>query len=356
MTPIKLFAPPSHYDPFHRGELIDLLKPFWGKEPDFDDVRRMDLYGLSDKDVAFVTASEDCDMAVLPMSWNHYRQCHRMEIADGFVRQAAACGKRVLSWTSGDFGVRVPNFDNLIVLRSSGYHSRLPNYHVGIPSFIRDPLREIYGTREVPLREWQAHPVIGFCGQAGGNTVKYAWDKLRTVSRNLAYHLGWSWDEPQQMLSSTRLREKVLRIIEAHPRLRPNFIRRMKYRAGAVNESERRRTTLEFYDNMLHSDYIVCVRGGGNFSVRLYETLAMGRIPVIVNTDCLLPLSDQVDWKKHVVWVESGEINKIADVVFAFHHRLDPLQFQELQQRNRDFWNDKLRLGNFFKAFIEAKI
>ena len=66
---------------------------------------------------------------------------------------------------------------------------------------------------------------------------------------------------------------------------------------------------MEFYENMVSSDYIVCVRGGGNFSVRLYETLAMGRIPIFINTDCLLPLNKSIDWKKHVVWIEREDID-----------------------------------------------
>ena len=35
---------------------------------------------------------------------------------------------------------------------------------------------------------------------------------------------------------------------------------------------------------MLASPYILCVRGAGNYSARFYEALALGRIPVLVNT------------------------------------------------------------------------
>ncbi len=89
---------------------------------------------------------------------------------------------------------------------------------------------------------------------------------------------------------------------------------------------------------------MVCVRGSGNFSVRLYETLAMGRIPVFVNTDCILPFTEAIDWKEHVVWVEADEIDNIGTIVFEFHKTLSKDSFVQLQQRNRSLWESKLQL------------
>ena len=41
--------------------------------------------------------------------------------------------------------------------------------------------------------------------------------------------------------------------------------------------------------------FTFCYRGAGNFSYRFYETLMMGRIPILVNTDCVFPFEDKVD-------------------------------------------------------------
>ena len=114
-----------------------------------------------------------------------------------------------------------------------------------------------------------------------------------------------------------------------------------------------RESTIEFYQNIVDSDYVVCVRGAGNFSVRFYETLAMGRIPVFVNTDCLLPLSDKINWKKHVVWVEEKEIPIINKKIVDFHNSLSIKDFKELQLANRTLWLESLTLGGFFKTFFK---
>ena len=95
---------------------------------------------------------------------------------------------------------------------------------------------------------------------------------------------------------------------------------------------------------------MVCVRGAGNFSVRLYETLAMGRIPVFVNTDCIIPLENAIDWKAHVVWVEMDEIDKIIDKVLSFHGQLNKDSFIALSQANRRLWEERLRVSGFFMA------
>src|SRR5690606_19049993 len=89
-------------------------------------------------------------------------------------------------------------------------------------------------------------------------------------------------------------------------------------------------------------DYVLCVRGAGNFSVRFYETLLMGRIPIFVNTDCLLPFEDKINWKKHVVWIEWKERSNIANIVADFHSKLTDKQFEDLQKSNRKLWKEEL--------------
>lgn len=349
-----LYTIPTHYDPAHRGDLIDLLKPFWGKGDGFSDANRVAMYGISEQDIRFTENINTADLIVLPMSWNYYHREGKLQLAKDLITQAATVGKQVHSWTSGDFGVKVPHFDNLVVLRQSGYRSRLPAYHQGMPVFIGDPLKRFYNRKEIFLREKQDQPVIGFCGQAKGNWQKYLVDLVRTSLRNIKYYTGLSPEDPQDLYPSTLRRAGILDAIERDERLVANFIKREQYRAGADTPEERHRTTLEFYDNMVHSDYVVCVRGGGNFSVRLYETLAMGRIPVFVNTDCLLPLADEIDWRRHVVWVEEEDIGRIGDCVLDFHHNMSDKHYKSLQSENRKLWLEKLNLGVFYNLTLNV--
>ena len=64
---------------------------------------------------------------------------------------------------------------------------------------------------------------------------------------------------------------------------------------GAKNSEDMKVTTLEYYENIKNSDYVLVFKRTGNFSIRLYETLMMGRIPIFINTDCLLPFNNHIN-------------------------------------------------------------
>ncbi len=309
MAVVKLYTEIPNDQNHTKGEWIDIIKPF-AKNPQ--------LITGDGPAAGFIRTDNisDSDWVVLPLSWNYYHKSRQIEHAVALVRKAENAGKQVISWTSGDFGVKIPELKNLVVLRPSGYRSKLPSTHQGMPVFFSDPLQKYFGTTDIFIREKREKPVIGFCGQAKGNLVKYGVDLLRTAGRNLAYYTGLSPYEPQSLYPSTLLRSQVLKNIAQDDRLTTNYVIRTKYRAGATTPEEKHATSLEFYKNMVESDYIVCVRGGGNFSVRLYETLAMGRIPVFVNTDCLLPLTNKINWREHVVWVELEQWRNISDHIY----------------------------------------
>ncbi|MEE4247598.1 MAG: exostosin family protein, partial [Kangiellaceae bacterium] len=125
-----------------------------------------------------------------------------------------------------------------------------------------------------------------------------------------------------------------------------------KYRAGIKTNKDGHPTSLEFYENIKNSDYVVCMRGAGNFSNRFYETLAMGRIPVFINTDCLLPLEEVIQWKNHVVWVEYNEREKITEKILEFHSILNEESMNALFDANRRLWRDHLQRSSYFKTLL----
>ena len=106
------------------------------------------------------------------------------------------------------------------------------------------------------------------------------------------------------------------------------------------SDQDRKKTTAEFFKNIEQNPYTFCMRGGGNFSVRFYETLIMGRIPVLVDTDVRLPLADDVDWSRHCLIVSE---NSITEDLITFHSSKTDLELQEMQRNNRKLILDKLK-------------
>lgn len=348
---MKLYYPKSHYSKSHRGLLFPLLKPFI-KGENYSDAQRIEAYGVSEKDFHFTETLEEADIVVLTMAWNYYLATNHESLAVNFVNECAALNKKVVAFNAGDFGVRIPYFENLIVLRPSGYKSKFTDNDYAIPSFIADPLQKYFKTEQILLRAYIPKPVIGFCGQANASVFNALKEIASTVLRNIKCYSGFSKNEPQQLLSTSGLRASVLKTLQESEKVQSNFILRKKYRAGITSQKESHKTTFEFYNNLRDSDYIVCVRGAGNFSVRFYETLAMGRIPIFINTDCVLPLEESISWKKHVVWVDYKERHLIAQKVSEFHNALSKTDFIDLQLANRALWKEKLTLNGFLKNFF----
>ncbi len=52
----------------------------------------------------------------------------------------------------------------------------------------------------------------------------------------------------------------------------------------------------EYREHLAKTTYVICPRGSENYSFRMYEALNYGRVPVIVDTDMVLP--KQIDWKR----------------------------------------------------------
>ena len=352
---MKLHYTSSHYNKKSRGQLFPLLKAFI-KNDSFTDQERMAMYQISEKEVEFVENIQDADLCVLTMSWNFYLATDQYDKAVEYIKESNAAGKQVWTWMSGDFGVNLNLEADYLVFRPSGHRSQLSKHHIGMPAFINDPLQKYFQTNEVQYPLHSPRPVVGFCGQADATFTKNAKEISIRIRHYLKYAINKTKNLPQPIQSTSRLRADLLRKLEKAEDISTNFIKRKKYRAGVKADKGQHETTLEFYNNISDSQYTVCVRGGGNFSVRFYETLAMGRIPVFVNTDCLLPLADQIDWKKHCVWVEVSEKNKIAEKVKAFHQQHTQESLFKLMQANRKLWEENMRIGRFFRRNFKIKI
>ena len=206
--------------------------------------------------------------------------------------------------------------------------------------------QRIYQKEEIDTRQKEILPVIGFCGHTDLSFLKRIKEDVKFLRENFKRFFQNPFrSDYEPLFPSAFERAKLLQYFEQSNKVKTNFIYRKHYRGGAITKEQREQTTLEYYDNILTSDYVLCVRGAGNFSVRFYETLLMGRIPIFVNTDCLLPFEDKINWKEHVVWVEWKDRHNIAEIVANFHNKLTDKQFEDLQKSNRKLWKEELSVN-----------
>ena len=115
-----------------------------------------------------------------------------------------------------------------------------------------------------------------------------------------------------------------------------NFNIRDSFAVGTVGGNLNAR--IEYINNIINSDYTFCYRGAANYSLRFYESLCLGRIPLFINTDCMLPFEDRVHWKDVCLWVEEHNLKYIGDAVLDFHHSITSGEFIERQHYCREIW------------------
>lgn len=331
-----------------------LLYPFWGKNPEKEHELtrgRFDAYEATGRRCFEAVPLAQAGLAVVPYDW--FGDAPN-PLASRLIAQASAAGKRSVVFCNRDFDGEI-SVTHCTVFRTSFYRSKRKPWEFAQPTWSEDLVERYLGGR-LPLREKSSTPTVGYCGYAAPerDTFRERWvaplRRVRGGSRLLgALRVGIN-EHP-----GARLRARAVWLLARSASVRTNFLLRRAFWNGALDgppDAEfLRQTRQEFVQNMMESDYILCVRGAGNFSYRLYETLSCGRIPVFVDTDCVLPCEEWIDWRNLCVWVDQTDLPHIAERVAAFHDALSPAEFEERQRECRRVWEQWLSPTGFFANF-----
>lgn len=108
-----------------------------------------------------------------------------------------------------------------------------------------------------------------------------------------------------------------------------------------------------YYDIMSRHPYGLSVRGWGNWSLRFYELLACGRIPVHVHTDDELLFENWINYDDYIVRVR--DIRTIREDIETFHstHFTDDRSLHQHQDKLFKLYRDYLTFPAFCKHFEE---
>lgn len=339
--PLKIYIAHKDVPIKNKKSLFILTRPF---------LKDSNWQSTSNENFQYETDINKANIVLLPFSINYYFESNQGHL---LAEVNAICVQnkiKAYGYIGGDFGVKFPEFSNIIYFRQGGFKSQLSENNKGFIVGLSDHFHRLYQQEKIKPTLKREFAVVGFCGHATLSPTKRAKELFKCIFENAKRFFKKPFGKVYEPLfASAYERALLLNSFEKSDKLKTNFIYRKNYRAGALTEKERTETTLEYYDNIASSDYILCVRGAGNFSVRLYETLMMGKIPIFVNTDCLLPFEHQIDWRKHVVWIDWSERKNIAELVADFHSSLSDDEFVHLQINNRKLWKETLSVAGILE-------
>lgn len=350
---LKIFSD-KNYLPEGIGHVV-MLYPFWGKNPEDSrdpNTGRFDHYLNVGHSFFEMTSLEDADFAVLPFDWSYViHNKNNRDLAIQFAKIVQKAGKKIVIFFWNDSDDEVP-IENAAIFRTSFYRSSRKNNEYAMPCWSEDFVKYIGGSTQIQIKKTK--PFIGFCGSADAKeemSLKWKIKEILLRTRQL------SFDYTELSNPGTILRADALNKLLSNPEVETNFIIKKTFFGGScppnkeVNYALMQKSRSEYVKNMVESDYTFCCRGKGNFSYRLYETLSCGRIPVFVDTDCVLPYDFLIDYSKYFVWINQKDIDQIAEKVIEFHKTLSAEEFIALQQSCRKLWEDYLSPEGFFANF-----
>ena len=77
----------------------------------------------------------------------------------------------------------------------------------------------------------------------------------------------------------------------------------------------------------------------------------MGRIPILINTDCVFPLEDKINIQELGLIVEKKDKDKIVEVIKDYFNN-NSKRFLEIQKNNRKLWENYFSPIGFIKNGI----
>lgn len=187
-------------------------------------------------------------------------------------------------------------YPNIVLFRTSLKKSKKDSREYLLPyvwECYQEPLQVLLKTEK---------PIIGFCG---------------SIQKNLGKRMS------------------SILAIQKNSSITSNFILRTAFWGGKPQD-----TTLkeEFKQNILESHCTLSNRGRGNFSMRFYQVLSLGRIPVLINSDMAFPLEDEINWKNYCITASNEK--DLSKAILDWWHSKSEEEIIEAQQNCYSLFQD----------------
>lgn len=296
--------------------------------------------------VAVASDPREADFLLLPHNFPSVRR--RRDYLKRYEELSRAQGKSVLVFWHGDSAAPAP-LRRAIVFRTSQYRSAIRTNEIMMPAYAEDLL----GCAALSLRRKSDCPTIGFCGWGSYKNTK---NRLGSLVKDALLDLRMLCTGDASLAArkkGLRFRMAALRVLRESPLVRTNFLVRSSFSGhrdtARIDPAEGRR---EFIANMLESDFALSVKGDGNFSLRFYEALSLGRIPLLLDTECVLPLEDIVAYDRFVLRVVPRDLPRMAAIVRDFYDRMTPGEFMRMQREAREAFEHFLNIESFLRHAV----
>lgn len=300
----KTKYPDNHYKIFHMWFYLCLLpkkiKIYFLKNTNL--LTKNAFNSILNVEEEFCSTIDECDYVLLPPTdvfYNRYRILYEYK---EYIKTAKKLNKKIIFFLGCDSDKPFYDDGKLgYIFRSSGFLSESSNNVFGLPTINCDVFDNTFLPKKLS---------ISFCGN----------------------------------FTSSKIRSDVINILSEKISDNCNFILRTDWCGTLISGNPKK----EYFQNLKENLYCLCVRGGGNFSFRLGETFMMGRIPILIDTDCILPFENLIPYEKNCIRIPEKNINNIVEIIQNYHNSHSEEELLKIQKENRNIWENYFLPSNAF--------
>lgn len=298
-----------------------------------------------------VDSIEKCQVAIYPnRAFNPETLGLNDSVYDAAVLATKFCKPLIIDATSdSDVFLDLPTAN---ILRCGLYKSLKRGFETECPFWSNYRTKD--SLDKLTILPKSSKPAIGFCGTTSSI------GKLSNISKTLL---------PSSIAKSVLAQGKVAR--QVNIRIREGMSLQLRERAIKTLAADRRidsyfdisdphqsyyfnnecnRIKLEnlFVANINKCDYSLCVRGTGNYSGRFYMALNAGRIPVVLDTDIVIPWED----KFHIIKIPLHSLEKIGEIILEHFEQISEEELKTMKLENRAAYHSFIAPEKFFINFL----
>ena len=256
-------------------------------------------------DQEFCPSIEDSDYVLLPPTSIFDTRTRYLIEWKPLIEEAKKYGKKVIIMMGCDNDLPFPISEEFaIVFRRSGFLSESKDNVIGLPTINSD----FYVGKHLPKKL-----SIGFCGYSGSHPKRELFNEtfMNQFPEECDFILRDGW--------------------------------------GGIGPWDERK---EYIKNLNDNLYCLCSRGEGNFSYRMGEILMMGRIPILFDTDCILPFRESIPYETNFIVITEDNLPHVKEIVTDFHERHSEEDLIRIQKENRSLWEKYFTPEGIFNHII----
>ena len=333
---------------------LPLLNPFFGHKKNENRLFADSAQEVFTEPVFdLVKSIKEADFILYPYEFFLTEDRGHHDYLKHYVDLSEKHNKKLLVFDLSDFDKREINVPNSYIFRIGGFDFKRKENEFIMPTFIED----LSSYTDVKYIEKKDIPVIGFCGRAGFENFKR---RIKFHIKNMALNIAIFLIRNKTLLAHKNgiyFRIKVIKALNKCNKIRTDFISREFYSSHVSTiRLPKEEIRKQYIENLQNSDFALCVRGEANASCRFYEALSLGKIPFVLTTNSIWPLSEEIDYSQFSVMVDFDDLDIACNKIADFYKNISNEEFIQMQKNAREVFEKHLSVQGFLQNILPKLI